>query len=89
MEAAEKLSVTVTAEQARRIRQLVKHGSYASTSEVVRAGLRALDRDEERHQSQLNIIRQRVQEAIDDPRPAVPLAEGMSRVRAHIAAVDE
>ncbi len=53
MDQAEKLSVTVTAEQARKIREMVRSGAYASTSEVVRAGLRSLERDEEERRERL------------------------------------
>lgn len=42
MPAVQKRTVSLTAEQARTIDQLVAAGGYASASEVVRAGLRAL-----------------------------------------------
>ena len=42
MAAVEKRTVSLTADQARTIDQLVAAGGYASASEVVRAGLRAL-----------------------------------------------
>ena len=42
MPAVQKRTVSLTADQARTIDQLVAAGGYASASEVVRAGLRAL-----------------------------------------------
>ncbi|MCJ2137757.1 type II toxin-antitoxin system ParD family antitoxin [Methylobacterium sp. J-026] len=60
----------------------VRSGRYASVSEVLRAGLRALDREE----AALDIVlRQKLQEALDDPRPAIPADEVFAELRAHHA----
>ncbi|MDB5977041.1 MAG: putative addiction module antidote proteinCopG/Arc/MetJ family [Nevskia sp.] len=60
----------------------VKSGSYASTSEVLRAAVRALDREE----SAVNDwLRQRVDDAFADPRPNVPAGDVFKRLRAHHA----
>ena len=69
MESAEKLSVTITSAMAKMIRDKVEDGSYGSASEVVRAGLRALQRDEEEHAERLASIRKRIASSIDDTRP--------------------
>lgn len=71
MDQAEKLSVTVTAEQAKRIREMVQSGAYASTSEVIRAGLRSLERDEEEYRERLDSIRHRVRASIEDTSPSL------------------
>ncbi|MER9414023.1 type II toxin-antitoxin system ParD family antitoxin, partial [Mesorhizobium sp. M0589] len=44
-------------------------GAYDSASEVMRAALRALDREE---QLVTEVMRAKVQEALDDPRPDIP-----------------
>ncbi len=60
----------------------VESGAYTSTSEVLRAAVRALDREE----SAVNTwLRQRVEEAFADPRPNVPATEVFKRLRAHHA----
>ena len=64
------------------LRARVKSGTYASASEVVRAGLRALDREE----AALNDwARERIEEALKDPRPPIPARTVFKRVRAHSA----
>lgn len=75
--------VTVTlGDLTERAEARVRSGSYASLSEVVRAGLRALDRED---QLLDQVLKARVQEAMADPRPAVSLAEGFARLRRHAA----
>lgn len=66
-----------------RVEARVRSGSYASVSEVIRAGLRALDREEEALDA---ILRQRVQEALDDPRPTLPSEQVFAELRTHHAA---
>ena len=57
-------------------------GRFASMSEVVRAGLRALDREEAALDE---LVRSRVAEALADPRPMIDAAEGFAQVRAAVA----
>src|SRR4051812_25886849 len=61
-----------------RVSTRVKSGAYASASEVMRAALRALDREEAAVDDWL---RQRVDAALNDPRPSIPAADVFNRVR--------
>ena len=65
-----------------RVAARVKSGAYASASEVLRAAMRALDREE----AALNeYLRQRVEEAFADPRPNLPARDVFKRLRKHHA----
>ena len=60
----------------------VKKGQYASVSEVVRAGLRALDREEEAFEA---ILKAKVAEAMADRRPPAFAADAFAELDARIA----
>jgi antitoxin ParD1/3/4 len=65
-----------------RVEVRVKSGAYASASEVVRAAVRALDRDE----AALNeFLKESVEAAFADPRPNVPARAVFKRLREHHA----
>lgn len=71
--------ITVTLGDLReRIEKRVKSGAYASASEVVRAAVRALDREDAAIDDWL---RQRVDESLTDPRPNVPARKVFARLR--------
>jgi len=65
-----------------RVETRVKSGAYASASEVMRAALRALDREEAALD---DLLRQRIEESLADPRPDVPAREVFQRLREHHA----
>ncbi|MBI1777906.1 MAG: type II toxin-antitoxin system ParD family antitoxin [Proteobacteria bacterium] len=73
--------ITVTlGDLQRRVEARVKSGAYASASEVIRAAVRALDREEA---AVTDWLRQRVDEALDDARPSIPAREVFKRLRDH------
>lgn len=78
MRSSKPITVTLGKQQAL-LDDRLQSGDYESASEVIRAGLRALDREE----AALNeIMRAKIREAIDDPRPDVPAADVFARLRA-------
>jgi antitoxin ParD1/3/4 len=60
----------------------VKTGAYASASEVLRAAVRALDREDE---VILEGLRKRIDESLNDPRPNIPAREVFARLRKYHA----
>lgn len=90
--------ITVTlGSLAERVEARVRSGDYASVSEVVRAGLRALDREEallerlfvpidEDDPEWIARVREKIEEAFTDPRPPIPIEDAFARRDAHIAA---
>lgn len=61
----------------------VEAGRYASLSEVVRAGLRALDREEAELDA---LLKARIAEALADTAPRISHEEVVANMRAHHAA---
>lgn len=57
----------------------LKSGAYASASEVMRAALRALDREDAALDE---LLRRKVEAALADPRPSIPADEVFARLRA-------
>ena len=81
MEPAEKLSITVTSTQARLIREKVEDGSFGSASEVIRAALRAFQREEEEHAERIASIKARIKASIEDPRPNLSSKQVRAQLR--------
>lgn len=84
MDQAEKLSVTVTAQMARMIREKVESGQYGSASEVIRAGLRALQHEDEDRAERLEAIKARIRASVEDPGPGYTSEEVFERLRARL-----
>jgi antitoxin ParD1/3/4 len=82
--ASEKRTFSLPAEQGAFIDQLVESGAYATGSEVIRAGLRAL---QERDAAVERWLREDVAQAYDrmeaDPGRAIPLADVRRLMREH------
>ena len=81
---------------AERAEARVRSGAYASLSEVVRAGLRALEREEalldrilppiDENDPEWQAYEKRaIAEALADPRPPLPAKEAFARLDARIA----
>lgn len=86
MPVVNKRTVSLPAEQSSYVDQLVASGSYASASEVVRAGLRAL---QERDAAVERWLREDVAPVYDamqaDSGRAIPAADVFASLRAHHA----
>jgi antitoxin ParD1/3/4 len=79
--AAKAVTVTLGDMTAQAERHLAS-GRFASMSELVRAGLRALDREEAALDA---LLRARVAEALADERPSVPMADAFAAIRRAVA----
>lgn len=54
---------------AEKVEERVRSGEYESASDVVRAGLEALEREEREFDA---MLKAKVEEALADPRPSIP-----------------
>ena len=79
------ITIVVTDDEARRIDARVASGEFQSTEDVVRAALASFDAAGDDPLS-LDIVRQKVAEALADPGPARPAKEVFDNLRAIINA---
>ena len=86
MEQVEKISVTITAAMAKDIREKVESGAYASASEVVRAALRALHKDDQEHAERIASIKARIRESLEDRSMSFSNEEVFDELRARLEA---
>ncbi|WP_036302787.1 CopG family transcriptional regulator [Methylobacterium sp. 77] len=68
MQPAEKISITMTPDLLRVVRDSVEAGEYASTSEVMRDAVRVWQRQRLEDAERLAAIRARVRRSLDDSR---------------------
>lgn len=80
MQNAEKISVTLSPEMVRALKDVVESGEFASTSEAVRDAVRVWQRDRAEFTERIAAIRGRVQRSIEDPRAPVRLDEIKQRL---------
>ena len=89
MRTTQQMSITLPLEMARIVREKVANGGYASESEVIRDGLRAL---QDRDAAVERWLREEVAPTYDDhkanPDKAIPLAEAMARLDAFMDAAE-
>jgi len=69
---AEKISITLPPDMLSLIKEKVKDGVYASTSEVIREAMRLWQKQEEEHHTRLAILRARLERSAQSG-PPVPL----------------
>ncbi|MDI5928668.1 type II toxin-antitoxin system ParD family antitoxin [Rhizobium leguminosarum] len=89
MRSTQQMSITLPVEMAKRAKQRVSNGDYASESEVIREGLRALH---ERENAVEHWLRTEVAATYDaykaDPTMAKPLDEVWKRLEARMDEID-
>jgi antitoxin ParD1/3/4 len=81
MRTSKPVTVTLGPQQAS-LEARLKSGAYGSASEVMRAALRALDREDAALEE---ILRRKVEASLADTRPTVPAEDVFARLRAHHA----
>ena len=81
MRTSKPVTVTLGPQQAS-LEARLKSGAYGSASEVMRAALRALDREDAALDE---VLRHKVAVSLADSRPSVPAEDVFSRLRAHHA----
>ena len=76
MRSSKPITVTLGSQQ-KSLDVRLESGAYSSASEVLRAALRALDRED---QAISEIMRQKIREALDDPRPDIDAEAVFDRI---------
>jgi antitoxin ParD1/3/4 len=64
------------------VEEQIAHGRYQNASEVVRAGLRLLEDYETNIQERTRLLKAKIDEAWDDPRPSRPAREVFDGIEA-------
>jgi antitoxin ParD1/3/4 len=73
--------ITVTlGKQQHLLEERLQSGAYGSASEVVRAALRALDREEDAINA---VMRAKIKDALDDPGSDIPAEDVFAELRAY------
>lgn len=83
MSTAEKISITITPEMNRIIKQRVEAGEFASSSELIREAFRAWQKQDEEYRERLAAIKARIRRSIDDPRPSLSTDEARAELAQH------
>lgn len=75
MQGAEKISITLTPDMVRLIRESVASGEYALTSEALRDAVRTWHRQRLEDAERLALLQARVRRSVEDSRPSLTEAE--------------
>jgi antitoxin ParD1/3/4 len=78
---AETINVTLPAEIVRAIREEVDNGAYASADEVIEEALRQWQEGDAEPPEVTAYMRRKIKEALEDPRPSVPIEEAIERLK--------
>jgi antitoxin ParD1/3/4 len=89
MQSAEKISITMTPEMLRIIRESVDAGEFASTSEVLRDAMRLWLRKRAEDAARLKVIQARIRYSLDDPRPDLAEEEADAVLDAMFDRIDD
>ena len=81
MQNAEKVSVTMTPDMLRALRESVAAGEFATTSEAMRDAVRVWQRQRLEDAERLEVLRARVQRSLADPRPDVSADEAEAEMQ--------
>ena len=79
MRASKPMTVTLGRQQAS-VEKRITSGAYDSASEVLRAAVRALDREETALDE---VLRRKVEASLADSRPSIPAEDVFARLKAH------
>jgi antitoxin ParD1/3/4 len=85
LSSADKISITITPDMLRAVRESVESGDYTSTSEAVRDAVRVWLRQRLEDRERLAVVRARVRRSLDDPRPDLDDEEVDARLKALFA----
>ena len=80
MAAVETISVTITSEMMRAIRESIASGEYRSADEAVRAAVGAWQRQRRGNLDRTEPLQDRVQRSLDDPRPSLSADEAEAQL---------
>lgn len=68
---AEKISITLPPDMLSLIKEKVKGGDYASTSEVIREAMRLWQKQEEEHHTRVSVLRARLERSAQSGSPVL------------------
>lgn len=87
MSEMQKLSITLTKQQAEMVRASIESGRFASTSEVIRDALRAWEREEEEHRERIARIKEKIQRTLESDEPMLTVDEVRENLRSHLGSI--